>query len=82
MSFRIHPAAAKELEQAALYYADHAGRVVAMAFITGFERVTELSAGTATSGVRSSRDCALSGFVDSHTDLYTMWRGRTSLYLH
>jgi plasmid stabilization system protein ParE len=42
MSFWIHPSAATELSEAALYYAEHASKEIANAFIAEFEQVKNL----------------------------------------
>lgn len=42
MSYWIHPDAEAELGDAALYYAEHAGTLIAAAFLAEFERVMEL----------------------------------------
>ncbi len=42
MSYWIHPAAEAELGDAAQYYADHANRSIALAFLAEFERVRDL----------------------------------------
>lgn len=42
MSYWLHPEAEAELGQAAVYYAEHASRAVAEAFLAEFERVRDL----------------------------------------
>ena len=42
MSYWIHPDAEAELGDAAVYYATHASRLVALAFLAEFERVVDL----------------------------------------
>ena len=42
MSYWIHPDAEAELGDAAVYYAQHASRAVAEAFLAEFERVRDL----------------------------------------
>ncbi|MBE2242772.1 MAG: type II toxin-antitoxin system RelE/ParE family toxin [Burkholderiaceae bacterium] len=42
MSFWLHPEAEGELGEAAIYYAEHASRAVAEAFLAEFERVRGL----------------------------------------
>ena len=42
MTYWIHPEAEAELGDAAVYYAEHASRAVADAFIAEFERVRDL----------------------------------------
>lgn len=42
MSFWLHPEAEGELGEAAIYYAEHASRAVAEAFLAEFERVRDL----------------------------------------
>ena len=42
MTYWIHPDAEAELGDAALYYAEHASRSVAEAFLAEFERVRDL----------------------------------------
>ncbi|BDT70383.1 hypothetical protein os1_45760 [Comamonadaceae bacterium OS-1] len=42
MSYWIHPDAEAELGDAAVYYATHASRLVALAFLAEFERVCDL----------------------------------------
>ncbi len=42
MSYWLHPEAEAELGEAAVYYAEHASRAVAEAFLAEFERVRDL----------------------------------------
>lgn len=42
MKYWLHPAAEAELGDAAVYYAEHASRSVAEAFLAEFERVRDL----------------------------------------
>jgi plasmid stabilization system protein ParE len=42
VSYAIHPDAEAELGDAAVYYATHASRLVALAFLAEFERVCDL----------------------------------------
>ncbi len=42
MTYWLHPAAEVELGDAAVYYAEHASRTVAEAFLVEFERVRDL----------------------------------------
>ena len=42
MSYWLHPAAESEFTDAAIYYAEHASKAVAEAFVTEFERVIAL----------------------------------------
>lgn len=42
MRHRLHPEAEGELTEAAIYYAEHASRGVASAFVVEFERVVAL----------------------------------------
>ncbi|MGL5096718.1 MAG: type II toxin-antitoxin system RelE/ParE family toxin, partial [Planctomycetia bacterium] len=42
MNYWIHPDAETELGDAAVYYAEHASRAIAEAFLVEFERVVEL----------------------------------------
>jgi plasmid stabilization system protein ParE len=42
VSYWLHPEAEAELGDAAVYYAEHASKAVAMAFLTEFERVLAL----------------------------------------
>ncbi|MES2944565.1 MAG: type II toxin-antitoxin system RelE/ParE family toxin [Pseudomonadota bacterium] len=42
MSYSIHPDAEAELGDAAVYYATHASRMIAAAFLAEYERVLEL----------------------------------------
>ncbi|MBL8287421.1 MAG: type II toxin-antitoxin system RelE/ParE family toxin [Rubrivivax sp.] len=42
MSYWLHPAAEADLAEAAAYYAEHASRAVAEAFLAEFERVRDL----------------------------------------
>ncbi|MCD6682146.1 MAG: type II toxin-antitoxin system RelE/ParE family toxin [Burkholderiaceae bacterium] len=42
MSYWLHPDAETELGDAAVYYAEHANRAVAEAFLAEFERVRDL----------------------------------------
>lgn len=42
MTFSIHPDAEAELGDAAVYYASHASRAIAEAFLAEFERVLDL----------------------------------------
>ncbi len=42
MSYWLHPQAEAELGEAAVYYAEHASRAVAEAFLAEFERVSGL----------------------------------------
>lgn len=42
MSYWLHPDAEAELGDAAVYYAEHASRAVAEAFLAEFERVRDL----------------------------------------
>lgn len=42
MSYWLHPDAEAELGDAAVYYAEHANKAIASAFVTEFERVLAL----------------------------------------
>lgn len=42
MSYSIHPDAEAELGDAAVYYATHANRMIALAFLAEYERVLDL----------------------------------------
>lgn len=42
MSYSIHPDAEAELGDAAVYYATHASRMIALAFLAEYERVLDL----------------------------------------
>ena len=42
MSYSIHPEAEAELADAAVYYATHASRMIALAFLAEYERVRDL----------------------------------------
>ena len=42
MTYWIHPDAEAELENAAIYYAEHVGHVLAEAFLDEYQRVVEL----------------------------------------
>lgn len=42
MSYWLHPEAEAELGEAAVYYAQHASRLIAEAFLVEFERVRDL----------------------------------------
>lgn len=42
MSYSIHPDAETELGDAAVYYATHANRMIALAFLAEYERVLDL----------------------------------------
>jgi plasmid stabilization system protein ParE len=42
LSYSIHPLAEAELGNAAVYYATHASKMIAMAFLAEYERVLDL----------------------------------------
>jgi toxin ParE1/3/4 len=42
VSYSIHPAAEAELGDAAVYYARHASKMIALAFLAEYERVLDL----------------------------------------
>ncbi len=42
MNYWLHPEAESELDEAATYYASHASRAIALAFVLEFERVLGL----------------------------------------
>ena len=42
MSYSIHPEAEAELGDAAVYYATHASRMIALAYLAKYERVRDL----------------------------------------
>lgn len=62
MSYWIHPEAEAELGDAAVYYATHAGRAIAGAFLIEYERVRDLLIQNQQLGVRSEHGMRLFHF--------------------
>ena len=67
MSYWIHPDAEAELGDAAVYYAQHASRAVAEAFLAEYERVRDLIVENQQLGPTANKVCVCTTLTASPT---------------